>query len=147
MPIPDYFMRHFKAELHGDNGRLSHRLEADYLAHFAEDGHSLLEYPRIVILDNRGQPKWRLSAKRGTIERGSQQIDLAGDVMLVREQASPVRLTTESLRLQPEQQFAETRSRLTVTDGQSTLTAKGMKMYMDKGRLILLADVKGRYVP
>jgi lipopolysaccharide export system protein LptC len=76
---------------------------------------------------------------------------LQGDVLITREGDSddrPMRIVTSNLRVQPEQDYAETDEKVRVISETDWVDSIGMQAWMrPPSRLKFLSQVKGYYVP
>ncbi|MBE0509401.1 MAG: LPS export ABC transporter periplasmic protein LptC [Chromatiales bacterium] len=140
---PDYFLRGVHAVSTNAQGQLQHRLEADSLSHFPQGDYVLLSEPRIAVHQADGS-HWTIQANQGQLFEREQEFLLHGAVRIAQHGSSQdIRLQTESLRLLPEQQFAESSEAVVLQMPGSRLEGLGMELYGKEQRLLLLSTVRG----
>lgn len=140
---PDYFLRGVNAFSTNAQGQLQHRLEAESLSHFPQGDYVLLSNPRIAVHQADGS-HWTIQASHGQLFEQEQEFMLRGAVQIEQHgSAQGVRLETESLRLLPDQQFAESSEAVVLQMPGSRLEGLGMELYGKEQRLLLLSTVRG----
>jgi lipopolysaccharide export system protein LptC len=162
---PDYFMYDTVSTVLDDSGEPKHRLETAYLAHFAEDNRTELQQAHLTLHQQDGS-LWYIKANRGTLFQETEQIDLAGDVVIERPpttdsqaqtmgnetQAPPlsqsgVTIQTERLHVDPKLQVAQTEDPVVISNPEVRVDAIGMKANLQTKSVELLAKVRGVYAP
>jgi lipopolysaccharide export system protein LptC len=147
--IPDSFMENVTTYLMDKTGKPQYEIEAGYVAHFPHDDHSDFTSPHVIFHSPNGE-QWELSAEHGASMHGTDQIVLHGEVVMNRKQANSknadLKIKTSELLINPASSYAETDQIITLTSGESTLQANGIRAYFDQERVELLSKVKGVYV-
>lgn len=101
----------------------------------------------LTLHEEEGAP-WRVDADNGSIPADQSSIQLQGNILARRDQPEPAFvLRTQSLRLLPRQQVAETEELVTITFGDQKLTAVGMRAYFKEDRVELQSKVHGQFTP
>lgn len=144
---PDYFMRDFSAKVHDEQGKVVRSLSASNLNHFADEDTATLSEPKLVLYDQQSQGQWQMQAAQGRVTNGGNNVFLSGGVTLQRIGRDTFTLNTKHLHLQPAKGYVETDAAIEISTANSTFSARGMKIYINEQRLILLAEVRGKYVP
>ena len=147
---PDYYLEGFNATTMGVDGKPDKQLSGERLAHFPEDDSTELKAPRMHVYEAEAPP-WRIRSESGWISGDRQLILLQGKVNIDRDAAPGIRgfhIITRDLRIQPEENYAETDQQVFATSGDDHLESKGMQAWFaEPVRIKLLANVRGRYDP
>lgn len=143
--VADYFIRGFEATVTANNGRPSHYLKADYLAHYAGSDVTELEQPDLTVYRRPGE-QWLVRASHGRMEGEGDEVLLRGKVLLTqRSQQQPLQLRTDKLLLYPGRHYAETDSAVDISAPSGRIKGVGMKVFGEEDRLLLLSDIRGTY--
>lgn len=144
---PDFFMENFTVTAMNTTGTPRYKLSADKMKHYPDDDTSELSRPHIIVF--RAQtPPWIIDANRGWISANGELVLLIGNVKVNRKASAETRamsLTTEELRLRPNDDYAETDKAVTIVSGKDVTRAIGMRAYLKEGRLQLLSSARGKY--
>ena len=70
---------------------------------------------------------------------------LRGDGIGTDAKGRPTILTTSRLTVFPEKEYAQTQQAVRIDAANGVTTAKGMKAYMNDGRMLLLSNVRGQH--
>jgi lipopolysaccharide export system protein LptC len=162
---PDYFMYDTVSTILDDSGEPKHRLKTAYLAHFAEDNRTELQQAHLTLHQQDGS-LWSIKANRGTLFQETEQIYLAGDVVIKRPPStdsqahtagreaqepsfsqSGITIQTERLHVDPKSQVAQTEDPVVISNPDVRVDAVGMKANLQTKSVELLAKVRGVYVP
>lgn len=142
----------------GDDGRPLYQLQARSLDREPKSGeitaHELTlhyappadEKPEAVI----GTRPWTLTARQGNLPEGSMHISLAGNVRLVGTPAGsrdPLRVETQALDFDMDQQIARTKLPANFYWGSRRLSSRGVTADLKRGTLRLESSVHGRFPP
>lgn len=145
--IPDYYLDHFTATAMGQDGKPVYRLTADHLDHYPDDDLKVITRLHLEWY-RRGLPDWTVDAERGRILDHNRLVLLKGRVVMIRAataEAAPIRLQTRDLTIHPGEKYGETDAAVTIDSGPNRIQATGMHVYLDEGRVELLANVRGHY--
>ncbi|WP_455211449.1 LPS export ABC transporter periplasmic protein LptC [Kaarinaea lacus] len=157
---PDYFMYDTVSTIMDESGKLKHQLETAYLAHFSEDNRTELEDARLTLHQQDGS-LWTIQANRGTLYQETEQIYLAGNVVIEKPQTdnsdatdstqksseAGIKIQTDKLHIDPKLQIAQTQDPVVISNQDVRVNAVGMKANLQTKSVELLAKVKGTYVP
>jgi len=144
---PDYFMEDFVLTTMGNDGKPKHRISAPFMQHFPDDDTTELNSPSILMFRKSGPP-WLIKSDRGSFTSGGELVFLSGNVTISRKSGptnKPVQLFTDTLKIHPKTEFAETDSRVVMKSPTQTTEGVGMRAYIRKGVLQLLENVKVYY--
>jgi lipopolysaccharide export system protein LptC len=145
--IPDYTLNSFTATAMDGEGRVHYRIRAERMVHFMDDDTSRLERPDVIVF--RGDAgAWNAHARYARVSGGQEQVLLTGGVLVWRDPektGTGLELQTSELLINPEQKLAETQRPVTIAQEFGVTHAVGMRVNLERSRLELLADVRGRY--
>ncbi|MCB1760319.1 MAG: LPS export ABC transporter periplasmic protein LptC [Gammaproteobacteria bacterium] len=145
---PDYYLQSFTASTMGIDGRMEKQLSAARMEHFPDDDSTELESPVLSIHDAE-RPPWRIRSERGWVSGDKQLLLLQGQVHIDREEAQgvrPLHIVTRDLRVQPDNNYAETDAEAHATSREDWLTSVGMQLWFARPiRVKLLSQARGRY--
>jgi lipopolysaccharide export system protein LptC len=146
---PDYFIEGVTATVMQVGGQPRYRLRSQRIEHYPDDHSLALTEPRADYF-RPDLPAWHLRAERGRIYDRGERVFLDGAVFMNRpadRKRPAAELETRDLELLPQQEYAETAARARLRLGRNTLAGTGMQLFLKQGRLELLADGEGTYVP
>jgi lipopolysaccharide export system protein LptC len=144
----DYFLDNFTNTVMDTNGKPFRRLSANRMLHFPDDDSTELTKPSVTLFEENAPP-WQIRSEQGWLSGDGNLLLLKGTVTIDREQAPgvrPIHIVTRNLRVQPDENYAETDETITVTSLGSRLKSKGMQAWFNKPvRIKFLTDVRGYY--
>jgi lipopolysaccharide export system protein LptC len=144
----DYFLENFSNTVMDADGKPFRRLSADRMLHFPDDDSTELTKPRVTLFAENAPP-WKISSEQGWLSGDGNLLLLKGTVTIDREQGDgvrPIHIVTRNLRVQPEENYAETDEVITITSLGSRLKSKGMQAWFNKPvRIKFLTNVRGHY--
>lgn len=146
---PDYFLTQFTATVMGADGKPYYRLQGQRLEHFPATDAIKLTAPRLKYFKDPGLP-WLVNSREGTVYENTRTVHLTGNVVVEREAPLPqqkLTLRTERLQVDTRAHTAETDAEVKITTQNSTIEATGMWVSLDEGRMHLLSNARGVYVP
>ncbi|MBK8336212.1 MAG: LPS export ABC transporter periplasmic protein LptC [Sterolibacteriaceae bacterium] len=145
---PDYVVDNLNGKRFDDHGKLQYSLVADHMVHFADDESTELTNPRVLHL-GRGTPL-RISALRANLSKDGKIVTLNENVRLVRDAAKDkpqMTLTTTTLTVLPDDEFASTAAPVTLTHGKSVVNGTGFEYNNLTAVAVLKANVRGVLQP
>ncbi|OOZ36788.1 LPS export ABC transporter periplasmic protein LptC [Solemya velesiana gill symbiont] len=145
---PDYYLEGMTTIQMDEDGIPEQELWAERMTHYPDDDSTELIEPRLKLYDEE-KPPWRLSAKSGWISGDGELVLLNGKVKIDRSAApnvKPIHIVTRDLRIQQDQNYAETDAEITIRTDTDRMEGRGMQAWFNEPvRLKLLANVRGRY--
>lgn len=145
---PDYTMKQMHTRRFDRDGRLIRDLRADFVEHYPDARGSHMLAPLLSANAKTGNP-WLIQSREGTAPPGEKEFHLSGDVRIDRA-AGPANeethITTDSLRVLPDENYAETGDPARITGQGMQTNGVGLKAWLDEERLELLEQVRGQYV-
>ena len=145
---PDYIVENFTATRMGPAGAPRYQLQAKRMLHYPDDDTTHLENPHFLSFADK-QPEITIVADTALLSNEGRTVDFNGNVRTVRapaENRSELVLTTEHLRVIPDDNIARTDGPVTIVDANTKLTAVGLELD-DKAKTVkLMSKVRGSYV-
>lgn len=145
---PDYWVDRLSARTTDETGRNRRILSAESMRHYPDDDSTELTSPELLLLEP-GKPHWRIRAESGWVSPDGELILLQGEVTVDRDAAEgidPMHLTTRDLRIQPDDEYAETEQPVRGESGPNWVESRGMQVWLRQPvRIKLLAEVRARY--
>jgi len=128
----------------------AHRLRAENLHHYTDDETTELQQPHLTVFQDDAPP-WEVDSERAWVSPDGSLVLLSGEVLIEREGDAnnrPMRILTRELRVQPEQDYAETDEKVRVESESDWLVAVGMQAWLrPPSRLKFLSQVNSYHVP
>ena len=146
---PDFLVENFRLSQFNAAGALESTLAAAKMVHYPDDDSTELLAPRIVQ-SKPGEPRLTVSAERGTLARGGEEVFLYGNVQLLREGGAghaEARMRTSFLHLVSARSLVRTDREVTIAEAERQLQARGMEYRNDTLQLYLRDQVRGRFAP
>ena len=146
---PDFLVENFRLSQFNAAGALESTLAAAKMVHYPDGDSTELLAPRIVQ-SKPGEPRLTVSAERGTLARGGEEVFLYGNVQLLREGGAghaEARMRTSFLHLVSARSLVRTDREVTIAEAERQLQARGMEYRNDTLQLYLRDQVRGRFVP
>jgi len=145
--IPDYYLTHATISQYNEQGALSSSISAKRFTHIQELGSTDMLQPRFNIYLDSSNTAWFGKADEGLILDSGAQINLTGNALVTNgpDIDRPLSLNSQSLRLFPQQNYAESDEQVTLVAKYSHLTGTGMQLTLDTQRLLFLHQVKGTH--
>ncbi|HCH31546.1 MAG TPA: LPS export ABC transporter periplasmic protein LptC [Oceanospirillaceae bacterium] len=145
--IPDYYLTNATIQQFDTHGELSSSIYAQRFSHIREFDSTDMTQPRFNIYLGQGNT-WFGRADDGLILDSGAQINLNGDVLVTNgpDLQRPLSLSTQSLRLLPASNYAESDTIVRLSTQHSHLTGTGMRLTLSDQRLQLLSQVTGSHL-
>ena len=144
----DYYLKNFTTTLMGEDGKPDKRLRAKRMIHYPDDDTTELVEPHITMFEE-SIPKWKIKSENGWLSGDGELLLLQGKVTMDRPKdanSDSVHIVTRNLRVQPEQDYAETEESITIRKPKSWIKSKGMQAWLaTPTRIKFLANVRGKY--
>ena len=126
-----------------EDGTPRNTLHAIYMAHYPDNDTSELLKPTMQLFRIGNRP-YVVSSDKGWITSDNEVILLKGSVQMTESDESgklTLQVNTESARVLPNQNYAETDDYATIISNRTTITGTGMRAYFNDGRLEVLNNV------
>ncbi len=146
--VPDFEAEGFTLTQINREGKADTMLAAAKGTHFADDGTTHLENPRLRQI-RPGMPAVEVKARRGTVDRDGNRIELSESVTATRAARAgepATRLETSLLRIHIDDETADTPEPVRIVRGESTLEGTGMLFDNKSRQLSLESRVRGKFV-
>ncbi len=129
-----------------ENGQLAHQLISKRTTHFPAVEKTMLDKPKMLIYRQQKAPI-EVIAQQGEIGPDNQQIELHRDVRVTELVKDGFRMETDYLRIEPDNDYAETDTPVTLLHKTGQMQSIGMQAYFAEDRLKLLNNVRGFHEP
>jgi lipopolysaccharide export system protein LptC len=125
---PDYIVENFTLRRFSPGGGLQNTLVSRKMVHYPDDETTVVTEPRISFL--KGPRPTHLSAKQGLVGPDAREVELIGDVRVVRaasSTAAEIVFTTSRLTVFPDNEVARTTAAVTIIQGASVIRGVGLE--------------------
>ena len=146
---PDYIVEKFEVTSYGAKGTAVSTLAAAKMIHYPDDDSTDLVAPRMVQT-KPGEPQMTVTADRGTLSQGADELFLYGNVLLVRAgtaERPEMQMRTSFLHIVTDKSLVLTDRQVTISDKEQTITGTGMEYNNELGHLTLYSQVHGKFAP
>ncbi len=140
----DYTMEKFEVTAMDIAGKPQYQLQAESMAHFADDDSSEFLHPRVESIAENNT-RLRLEGERGWMASQGDEIRLLGAVRIEGFAKQPFKLLTSDVSFKPDDSVAETEAAAVLTSAGLRVSTVGMRVHIDQQRMQLLSKVHGRY--
>jgi len=142
----DFYVLNAKSVQYQIDGKLHYEMTTDKLEHVKASDITLLSNPNLQLYRGTEFP-WHVQSARGEVAPEGSQVELIDQVRVARTDAKgrPTILTTSRLTVFPEKEYAQTKQAVRIEAANGVTTAKGMKTYLNDGRMLLLSNVRGQH--
>ena len=141
---PDYWVERFEVRRFDIEGKLQHTVVAAKLLHYPDDDTTVVTTPHITY---HQQPPTEIFARMGYIGKDGKEVDLVGDVRVVRHSAAgdaaPTLLETRTLKVFPDAEKGHTDDPVVITQGKSIIKGSGLDIDNRSGITVLRGRVTG----
>jgi lipopolysaccharide export system protein LptC len=144
---PDYIVSSFRLTVYNREGAAESVLSAAEMVHYPDDDTTELVAPRMVQT-KPNTPRMTVEADRGTLSSDGDEVFLYDNVLLVREAVNgrpEARMTTSFLHVVRDRSLVRTDREVLIEEAHRSLRGRGMEYHNDTSRLVLHADVDGRF--
>ena len=141
---PDYYMENFNTLKMNEDGTPKNHLTASYMAHYPDDNTTELDYPKLKIFKEDGEPI-NVSADKGWITSSNEIILLMGNVYLYQVNSSGemhLELMAKDARILIDEKYAETDKAATLISENSVTNSRGMRIHLQEQRMEFLNNVQ-----
>lgn len=125
---PDYIVENFTLRRFSPTGGLQNTLVSRKMVHYPDDETTVATEPRMSFF--KGPRPTHLTAKQGLVGPDAREVELIGDVRVVREATSTdpeIVFTTSRLTVFPDNEVARTTAAVTLTQGASVIRGVGLE--------------------
>ena len=138
-PAPDHFLERFKIQRTAVDGRVESVMVGDRATHFPGSQTTVVSRPRFES-QPAGKPKMEVDAalailKSDSAKSGVEQVDFSGKVVAKQaasEGREAVTYESETLRVFPKTQLAETDAQTRTVSGDRVMITQGLRVNADK---------------
>ena len=143
---PDSFVVDALYTSYDEQGTVKIQFVSPRIEQFEAGGYAIMAEPQATIRGKPGSEPWQLTAKHGKLLNNNSQLELEGDVRIVRQIGErSATLSTTRLTLDNRTNMAHTDAPVEIVDATGTTRATGMKAWFNERILELDSQVEGRY--
>jgi lipopolysaccharide export system protein LptC len=142
----DYYAINAHSVQYLPDGKLQYDMTSDKVEHVKASEITLLTKPDLQMY--RGTPlPWHIQSERGEVNPDGTQVELIDSVRIARtdDKQRTTIITSSRMTVFPQKQYAQTEQAVRIDGAGGVTTAKGMKAYLNDGRMNLLSNVRGQY--
>ena len=146
---PDYLLTNFTTTTYGRDGMAESVLSAAQMIHYPDDDSTELTAPRILQTRQAG-PQFSVTADRGVLSSGGDEIFLYDNVVLVRDadaRRPQARMTTSFLHILQDRALVRTDREVLIREERRSISGRGMEYHNESSEFILRHDVRARFEP
>lgn len=142
----DFYVTNATTLQYQEDGQLRYEMTADKLEHLKASDVTLVSKPDLQLYRGTAYP-WHIQSARGEVAPEGKEVELIDDVRIARTDAKgrPTVITSSRMTVFPDKEYAQTRQAVRIEAANGVTTAKGMKAYMNDGRINLLSNVRGQH--
>lgn len=142
----DFFVIHAHSVQYQADGTPKYEMTTDRLEHLKTSDITLLTRPDLLLFRGTASP-WHVRSKLGEVSPQGKEVELIDAVRVERSDSKgrPSILTTSRLTVFPEKDYAQTQQAVMIEAANGVTTAKGMKAYLNDGRMRLLSNIRGQH--
>lgn len=151
----DYYLTDFKLSAITDEGKISHTMSGDYLAHWQQRKTSFIIRPELTSNDDNDTDAQStkqadaitLNAEEALLNHSTNTAELSGKVNLLvdNDQSPQLTLKTAQLQYQIDNKHITTTEEVRITTPQLQLSGTGLDIKLDESYLRLNTNVKSTY--
>lgn len=153
--FPQSYITDVEVRQYDRDGSIHYQMNTPLIRRFqakstpSEQDYSLIETPVFMLINDPQKPGWFVTAQEGRLEGNDVWFTLTKEVLArqTSEKAGETTISTSDLRLNTQDQFAQTDKAVTMRAAKSQITAVGMRANMKREHIALLSNVKGTYEP
>jgi lipopolysaccharide export system protein LptC len=142
----DYTMADFTITTMDELGKLSRILSGAHMAHYPDDDSVEATAQISHFIDEKGEP-WLVLSDKAVTHKGSDQVQLTGNVMITRPNNKDIELYTERLHIDLLTKTADTDQPVRMVSPSGVTYGTGLDADFNKSIVKLHAKVRGNYEP
>ena len=143
---PDLYMINAAITQYSQTGQPRHDIAATRMNHYPLTNVTTLTAPDLNLYNESGNAPWQIEATEGRMLPKAllreQTVELWDDVLALqaRREGEFISIRTESLRVLPDSEYAETQDRVIIDDTGSRTVAAGMQAFLATNRFVFESD-------
>ncbi len=147
---PDLYMLNATITQFDVDGSLQHKIRADRFTHFPLTRVTSLIEPNLTLYSNREDEPWDIEARNGRLltqsDYRSEAVELWQEVVARKDRPEGkfISIRTETLKVVPAREYAETNQKVSIDQHSGQTTAAGMQAYFEEGRFIFYSAPQER---
>ncbi len=153
--FPHTYVVDVEMHQYDNEGNLHYQMNTPLIRRFevkdspSDKDYSLFTTPVFMLVNDPKKPGWFVTSQEGRLENNDTWFILTQEVLArqTSEKQGEITISTGDLRLNLQDQFAETSKAVTMRAAKSQITATGLRADMKREHIELLSNVKGIYEP
>lgn len=153
--FPQAYITNVEMRQYDSKGSIHYQMNTPLIRRFqvqnraSDKDYSLFTTPVFMLVTNPQKPGWFVTADEGRLDNNDVWFTLTKEVLArqTSEKQGETIISTSDLRLNLQDQFAETSKAVTMRAAKSQITATGLRADMKREHIELLSNVKGTYEP
>lgn len=138
----DYFLANLNFRSIDDRGEIEYQFQSPRLEHYPRNDVSWIETPSLQI---RGDPDgWQIDALEGELQHADNLLRLRRQVVMQREGADPLRISTESIRFEPDRELVSSEASVVIESPRGRIEAEQASFDLASG-VYRFTNSKGVY--
>jgi len=153
--FPQIYLTDVQLRQFDKQGQAHYEMTSPLIRHFqveekaSERDYTLFQTPIFILSENPAQPAWFITSQEARRDNNGLWFTLTNEVLA--RQASAARgeitISTSELRLNTQEEFAETSKAVTMRDAKNQMSGLGLRADIKNDRIAILSNVKGNYAP
>lgn len=143
-PASDYGMTNFTMTIMDENGIPARVIDGEEMTHYPDDDRTEIIMPKAHFIENE-QDTWLITSQHGKTHGKGEQILLTGDVVITRVDNDDIKLETEELTLNTENNTAYTNEAVKIASPYGATNSVGLHATLKDETINLHSKVKGQY--
>ncbi|WP_298773601.1 LPS export ABC transporter periplasmic protein LptC [uncultured Shewanella sp.] len=144
---PDYIVEDLSGIEYNKLGQISSRVSAKHMEHFDNTNMTYFTQPVYLIYPDNRQGKWRIQAKKGTLNKITGKVTLENNVIIdSMSPDQPLRtVKTDFLELDLNTKIMTSNKHIYITGVDFTIEGKGLYADLNTQTVKLTSQVEGKY--
>lgn len=143
-PASDYGMTNFTMTIMDENGTPARVIDGEKMTHYPDDDRTEILMPNARFIQNQ-QDTWLITSERGKTHGKGELIELTGNVIITRKDNDDIKLETEKLDLNTENNTAYTDEAVKIASPYGATNSVGLHATLKDETINLHSKVKGQY--
>ncbi|WP_068829539.1 LPS export ABC transporter periplasmic protein LptC [Pseudomonas sp. BMS12] len=142
----DFYVVGASTQQFQEDGKLHYEMTASKLEHLKASDITQVDKPDLQLYRGTQHP-WHVRSDKGEVSPEGKEVELIDNVRIARTDAKgrPTVITSSRITVFPDEEYAQTKQAVRIEAANGVTTAKGMKAYMNDGKINLLSNVRGQH--
>jgi lipopolysaccharide export system protein LptC len=153
--FPQIYLTDVQLRQFDKQGQAHYEMTSPLIQHFqvedkaSERDYTLFQTPVFMLSNDPAQPAWFITSQEARRDSNGLWFTLSKDVLARQTSAArgEITISTSELRLNTQQEYAETSKAVTMRDAKNQMSGLGLRADIKNDRIAILSNVKGNYAP